>query len=491
MKKRTLKDPDSIQIPELFGLSAGKWLTILYGSVLLIILFFLLIFPGIKNPHSELRITSEIPMALYIDDLYVGGTPIRIDVPKGDHTFRLERDFFTPIEWEEEIPSRLVGSLLKSKVVKKSYTPTIEQVDQFLQAQYKELSQWALVDNFTDDYKTGYHYPPIISETTEALLYASNGPFSEELEIFFKAAQRQLSHQEIADDYLYATDLAEAKISLFIENDTLITDIYRSKESNQNSLEEYFSNNPVPNRIAPVGRTGEVISLEEMNFIYVEGGSYTLGGSNIESLTEAPYNIEVQPFAFLDHEVTVAEFFRFLEENPSWKGSQKETLQKQGLVDDYYLQNITSTSTTLPVTYVSWYAATAYAEWLSTQLGDEYTVTLPTESEWEVATRIFENPSAGNFSTGTPRLRRGTSSLNLMGNVWEWMANDYAPMDGITDSYGRTYSELSGAEKALRGGSYVDTEGTVLPETRGSHPPAWTTPVVGFRVIIRSSSWME
>ncbi len=488
MKKRTPKDPDSIQIPSLFGLSPGKWLTILYGSILLIALFFLFIFPGIKNPHSELRVTSQIPMALYIDDLYVGGTPLEIDVPKGEHTFRLERDFFEPIEWEENIPSRLIGSLFFSKVVKKSYSPTIEEVDLFLQAQYKELSQWALVDNFTDNYVTGYHYPSIITETAEALIFATNGPFIKELESFFYAAQRQLSHQEIVNDYKEATSLAEAKISLFIENDTLITDAF--KEDNT-SIQEYFTNTPVLTRIPATGRTGEVISIEGKKYIYVEGGSYTLGGSNPENLKEAPYNVELEPFAFLDHEVTVAEFFNFLEENPTWKGSQKKALKEQGLVDDYYLQNITSTSTSLPVTYVSWYAAQAYADWLDSQLGEDYTVTLPTESEWELATRIFENSSSGNFNKGTPYLKRGTDSLNLMGNVWEWMKNDYAPMAGITGSYEEEFFGLSGAEKSLRGGSYIDTEGTVLPETRGSHPPEWTTPVVGFRVVIRSNSWKE
>ncbi len=488
MKKRIPKDPESIQIPSLFGLSPGKWLTILYGSILLIALFFLFIFPGIKNPHSELRVTSQIPMALYIDDLYVGGTPIEIDVPKGEHTFRLEREFFAPIEWEENIPSRLIGSLFFSKVVKKSYSPTVEEVDQFLQAQYKELSQWALVENFTDDYATGYHYPPVITETTEALIYATNGPFTQELERFLKSSQKQLSHKEIVEDYMNATSLAENYVSLFIENDTLITDAF--KEDNT-SVQDYFTSTTVPARIPTTGRTGEVLSLEGKKYIYVEGGSYTLGGSDSANLKEAPYNVELESFAFLDHEVTVAEFFRFLEENPSWKASQKKSLKEQGLVDDYYLQSITSTSTSLPVTYVSWYAAQAYADWLDSQLGEDYTVTLPTESEWEVVTRIFENSSSGNFNTGTPYLRRGTGSLNLMGNVWEWMKNDYAPMAGITGSFEEESSGLFGAEKSLRGGSYIDKEGTVLPETRGSHPPDWTTPIVGFRVVIRSSSWME
>ena len=157
-----------------------------------------------------------------------------------------------------------------------------------------------------------------------------------------------------------------------------------------------------------------------------------------------------------------------------------------------------------PVALVTFADAMAYCVWLGTRLGRA--VRLPSEAEWERAARGGVDrrrypwgdeidPSRSNFlpDVGLKRMRGtrpvGTFPANafglhdMSGNVWEWVADWYAP-----DAYASAGDEnptgpVSGSMRLLRGGSWVTHDILQLRcAYRHKVPPDSYAYSIGFRV---------
>jgi formylglycine-generating enzyme required for sulfatase activity len=141
---------------------------------------------------------------------------------------------------------------------------------------------------------------------------------------------------------------------------------------------------------------------------------------------------------FLDvYPITNEEYLRFVQANPRWRRSQVKRL----FAEEGYLRHwsgdlaFEESQAQAPVTFVSWFAAKAYAKWLGKRL--------PSVHEWEYAALASSTrPDGGNdaafqseilrwYATPDPGALPAVGSRraniyglhDLHGLVWEWVAD--------------------------------------------------------------------
>ena len=147
--------------------------------------------------------------------------------------------------------------------------------------------------------------------------------------------------------------------------------------------------------------------------------------------------VTVKPFCLDTLPVTNEDYLKFVRANPRWQRSAVKRL----FADESYLKTWagdlelgTNAPPNAPVTFVSWFAAKAYAQWSGKRL--------PTTAEWEFvagagytnldgdADLAFKRALLAWYSSSTTRIGSvGLSRANywgvhdLHGLIWEWVAD--------------------------------------------------------------------
>lgn len=244
-----------------------------------------------------------------------------------------------------------------------------------------------------------------------------------------------------------------------------------------------------------------------IDMVYIHAGEFQMGSSR----NNAPDNEKPEHTIYLDdfymdmYEVTNAAFKEFIDQNPEWEKDQIRNEYHDGKYLQSWKGNDFPTGKEFhPVTYVSWYAAMAYAQWISKRL--------PTEAEWEKAVRGGLNSNIypwgnnrnlskanyGRYHTETTPV--GSYSPNeyglydVSGNVWEWCLDEYSPnfyigspdrnpiSGGSIRNVTENFTEVN-ARRVLRGGSWKSKAGDIRVTYRGSGNPNGTSDNVGFRCV--------
>ena len=221
--------------------------------------------------------------------------------------------------------------------------------------------------------------------------------------------------------------------------------------------------------------------------IDIPAGWFSMGSEAGQDVERPVHRVWVDAFALAETQVTIAEYSKFLDASghaspPTWNDPNFNHSDQ-------------------PVTAISWFEAAAYCEWLLQATGFPYR--LPTEAEWERATRggmegkLFpwgdEPPQsrpnyAAMWKNGPERVRRSQPNAyglyEMCENVHEWCSDwfqaDYYSHSPECNPQGLT----NGDRKSSRGGSWRHHIKISRCSARSSIPPQFQYADYGFRLAL-------
>jgi sulfatase modifying factor 1 len=243
---------------------------------------------------------------------------------------------------------------------------------------------------------------------------------------------------------------------------------------------------------APANNHAEIVKRDGM--VLINGGTFLMGTNDGMPYEAPPHEVAVKSFWMDEHEVTVAEFSKFVEatgyqtdaEKFGWSGVFNPRTGEWETVNGADWRHPDGAQVQAqanePVCQVSWNDAAAYAKWANKRL--------PTEAEWEYAARgglvgkryawgddlrpdgkPVANWWQGHFpekDTGEDGFKsrapvesfppNGYGLYDVAGNVWEWCADWYADDYYEHAERNNPTGAASGKERSIRGGSWLCAE---------------------------------
>jgi len=259
------------------------------------------------------------------------------------------------------------------------------------------------------------------------------------------------------------------------------------------------------NRVTLDLKFGELTDAVK-DMVFVAGGRFVMG-SNIKE-TEAPtHEVGVNPFYIDKYEVTIGQFREFIKatsykttadrEGYSWVYIDREWLEMRGVnwECDEQGNKRKLTDFDFPVLFVSYDDALAYAKWKGKRL--------PTEAEWEFASRGGNNSlnfkfSGSNipeeiawFMTNSEGVSHkvGLKKPNelgiydMSGNVYEWCADWYDINYYSNSPTENPKGSDTGTFRIRRGGSWSSDEDKLRVTSRYFNSSGERRNYIGFRCV--------
>jgi len=455
------ENEDKIILKPIMGLRPGVYLTILYSFLLLVIFFFLMILPGIKNGGAVLIVkTQPAGAGIRVDGTYMGISGDKIFLPKGKHTIEAVMPGFNAVSGVHDIPSRVFGSLFFPLKYKIDITLKTDDPAAVFAATAADFASWT----FAGEPTAMWQVPMSLSEGAYRVgSYANSG---EEINAKLngilkaavnftvtKAALRDLIRAKV---FIDSAGQAPSPITLLNSMSDTLTFLSQTPDSLYwlKSLLPQEAASAIENSEWFYGNTKKSLEIPDISASRVRHIDLDF----IDIRSDKNFLISANP-------VPRSLFETFLSENPEWTEHQT----------DYYPEEIAANPANIysrsVITGVSWFAAKAFCEWLTGRLPSSMSnmeARLPLQKEWEQAV--------------------GAIYLDDIAPGWEWCADPYSPL-GLEIKTSPEILELIGSpERVLRGRSIHSASGSAgsdrAAKTRASLPPELSSPFVTFRVVI-------
>jgi len=442
---------DNVKFKPLLGIRPGVYLGVLYSFVLLVILFFLLVFPGIAKGGAILSVKTE-PMgaAVRINGVYMGTSADSFFLPKGSYTVEAVLPGFEKAGAVHEIPGRLFGSLFFPLRKKIEFTLTASDPARSFALQAADFAAWS----FGPEPTASWQIPLSLSEGAYRAGPSGDPAMRETL----KAASRFTTSRAGLRDLIRAKILVDSR------------GLSPSPAGLTGSVSDillFLSENPGSGRwlaeLLPPESADVIKNSDWYKIAYPAVSERRISINDREAALPARMQLDGLTFINIDNfmisesPVTLSLFETFIGQNPEWKEHQT----------DYYPDHVS-----IPlylfggevITGVTWFAAEAFCRWLTERLPSsmaDMEVRLPAETEWEE----YANTAGIEY----------TVEMGIKTPGWEWCADPFAPLTFI-DASAEAIQAVGSPERSIRR--------IAVSQTRASLPPELSSPFVTFRPVI-------
>ncbi len=223
-----------------------------------------------------------------------------------------------------------------------------------------------------------------------------------------------------------------------------------------------------------------------MTFVYIPPGDFMMGAKG-----EIPEHISDRT----PHKVTLSRGF-YMQTTEVTQGQWREVM---GEIPSFF----TECGDDCPVDKASWDDARAFTAKLN-RMEAPRVYRLPTEAEWEYAARSGgkneayaggDDLSAAGWCRGDSNDRphpvgqkapNGFGLYDMTGNVWEWCHDWYSKTYYKISPLENPDGPLSGEDRVIRGGSWIDSPGTCRVTFRYWHVQAYQDYTIGLRLVLEA-----
>lgn len=475
-KKVTQSDIDqaTVRLHPIAGISPRIYLPAIYAFLAVLLLFLLMVLPGIRKHGSYLVFDgSPAKSAIYIGSSYKGSSGKEIFLPSGDYDLRIEHEGFATESRQLKVGGRLFGSLLFPRRLRIGYSLEVEKPGALIRSAYREYAAWSLAGKPS----ALYQIPPVLSDAAAALAGAGalalpgQGsvddivPASTDFagDVLAATMSSESARDGIRASILVSSGGIPGPLSL-ISAARIATSVLCGEKAGAVWLQDVLPKTVAsafdlasPAKLASdpgeasARRPLRSLALGGHDFILFPGGQVPMGGE-APSGSHAGYFETIPAFGIAKTEVTTRQWAAFIAANPEWQPANLGVLKEKDLADESYMYGWQGADDKI-MTNVSWHAASAYCDWLSSRVAGSYKVVLPSEGMWESAAHVFD----------------------MLGNVWEWMADAYCPYPAFAAGV------LFGEEKTVRGGSWANPADSITLYSRGGMSSVRATAFLGFR----------
>jgi formylglycine-generating enzyme required for sulfatase activity len=228
---------------------------------------------------------------------------------------------------------------------------------------------------------------------------------------------------------------------------------------------------------------------------FIQGGEFQ--AVYLSSPNEPIEKVIINDFYLSKTLVTVKDYSACVEagacQQPEWLEDDSHYHIKTGSDDFYQQMGEALTNDEHPIVGISWNDAMTYIKWLSVKTGIVYS--LPTEAEWEYATRVgcntdypwgeridskkanYSDCHLYSYTSPVASFKPYNGLYDMQGNVWEWTASPYTTGNDQENHLANNHCYY-----ILRGGSWLNQSPVLSLNYRYWNIATLRRPSVGFRL---------